>query len=299
MNAWPFGDLKLFGYDLVVIDVPAPFDLYSNAGNDKSPAAHYKLMTWPQIKALPVGQLCRADTLVLNWCCAPSMNIAIRIMEEDWGIKYVSRMTWHKVTKNKKTRWGPGYRVRTGDETCLVGLVGNPDHKPLLSHFDGLARESGRKPDEFYAMVEKRCPRLNFRADVFSRFDREGWDCWGDQSGLFNDENYVHRVRQAEASNAGVLSEASELPLWAGTALPGVPGSVGGELPREASDKNPGRKARLLRAKPTSIGRQVAGSPRGGKGAKSSTSASRDDGVERPRPIKTSRPRPRPKIQGP
>ena len=40
------------------------FDHYSEAGQEKSAAAHYELMPMEEIAALPVPQL---------WCCAPTL----------------------------------------------------------------------------------------------------------------------------------------------------------------------------------------------------------------------------------
>jgi N6-adenosine-specific RNA methylase IME4 len=44
-------------------------------------------------------------------------------------------------------------------------------------------REHSRKPDEFFRRVERYCvgPYL----DLFSRTDREGWACWGEEAGKF------------------------------------------------------------------------------------------------------------------
>jgi N6-adenosine-specific RNA methylase IME4 len=40
-----------------------------------------------------------------------------------------------------------------------------------------------RKPDEFYARVERYCDGPY--VDLFAREQRPNWDCWGDQVDLF------------------------------------------------------------------------------------------------------------------
>ena len=40
-----------------------------------------------------------------------------------------------------------------------------------------------RKPDEFYARLERYCD--GFYVDLFAREQRPNWDCWGDQADLF------------------------------------------------------------------------------------------------------------------
>jgi N6-adenosine-specific RNA methylase IME4 len=47
--------------------------------------------------------------------------------------------------------------------------------------FDGLAREHSRKPDEFYALLERLTPRAR-RADLFSGgIERNGFAGWGER----------------------------------------------------------------------------------------------------------------------
>jgi len=69
-------------------------------------------------------------------------------------------------------------------EPILLCTNGSPDVPALPSLFDGVAREHSRKPDEFYAMVEK-ATRGACRCDLFSRQERQGWDSWGDQTSHF------------------------------------------------------------------------------------------------------------------
>jgi N6-adenosine-specific RNA methylase IME4 len=48
----------------------------------------------------------------------------------------------------------------------------------------GPLRENSRKPDEFFSFVEGLCPAARY-AFLFSRTEREGWDCHGDEVGKF------------------------------------------------------------------------------------------------------------------
>jgi N6-adenosine-specific RNA methylase IME4 len=182
--SWIFDPLPLFGYDLLTIDVPWHFDLYSEKGEGKSAQAHYDCMPLDEIARLPVGQLVGADAWIFSWATAPLLPQAIDILE-GWGFVYVSRLTWRKVTKNGKVRMGPGYVVRTCDETVLVGRIGRPRYAHALpSLFDGVARQHSRKPDEFFRMVEGFAPNAR-RADIFGREQRPGWTVWGNETTKF------------------------------------------------------------------------------------------------------------------
>jgi N6-adenosine-specific RNA methylase IME4 len=49
-------------------------------------------------------------------------------------------------------------------------------------------REHSRKPDEFYALVSKLCPSMS-KLEMFARQSRAGWDCWGDEVGMFSEQS--------------------------------------------------------------------------------------------------------------
>ena len=208
MTDWPFGSLRMFGYDLIALDFPWQFELYSDEGEEKSAQAHYETMTIEEGKALPIGQLARGDCLLLMWATGAMLPQALDLMSA-WGFTYKSEMVWRKVTKNGKVRMGTGYRCRTMHEPVLLGTMGNPKHKPFPSVFDGVARQHSRKPVEFYQLCEKHMPRA-FKADVFSRGGIPGFDCWGNQSNLFDsgDPETTKRGRTAP------IEQAAPMPLF-------------------------------------------------------------------------------------
>jgi N6-adenosine-specific RNA methylase IME4 len=183
---WPFGDLLPFSADVIAIDNPWDFHLYSEAGDEKSAAAQYDTMSIEAIKALPVGHLARGDCLLLMWGCEWMPLSARESVMTAWGFTYKSTMVWRKTTRKGKVRMGTGYRVRGMHEPVHIGTIGNPRHKPFPSVFDGIARQHSRKPEEFYRMVEKHTPHA-FRLDLFSRATRNGWKNWGRESTLFDD----------------------------------------------------------------------------------------------------------------
>ena len=183
---FPFSPLRMFGYDIIDVDPPTPFNLYSEKGAEKSAASHYSLMSWDALGRLPVGHLARANALLLLWACAPTLPMSIRLMES-WGALYKTDLVWRKVTKNGKPRMGPGYRARTLHEHVLVGVFGDGPqiHKPFPSLFDGVAREHSRKPDEYYRMVVERTLGLD-RCCLFARETRPGFEGWGLEAGKFD-----------------------------------------------------------------------------------------------------------------
>jgi N6-adenosine-specific RNA methylase IME4 len=186
MSDWFFAPLRPLYYEVIVIDPALHFKLYSEAGAKKSPQAQYRTMADNDILDLPVGSLASLGCLMFLWATAPKLPLALKMVEA-WGFTYKSVMVWRKVTTNGKVRWGPGYRVRSTGELVIVATLGNPRQTYIPpTIFDGVAREHSRKPEEFYALVEKIMPHAR-RADVFSRQLRPGWESFGDQTLLFEE----------------------------------------------------------------------------------------------------------------
>jgi N6-adenosine-specific RNA methylase IME4 len=185
--SWFFAPLLPLHYELIVIDPPWGFGLYSDEGNGKADQRQYECMQDEQILALPVGELASMDCLLYLWATAPQLPLAIACCER-WGFAYKSFMVWRKLTANGKERMGTGYRVRTTGEIVLVATLGNPKQAVApRTIFDGVAREHSRKPEEFYALCDRVMPHAR-RCDVFSRESRPGWHAFGDEAGKFDAE---------------------------------------------------------------------------------------------------------------
>lgn len=187
MTDWFFDPLVPLHYELIVIDPPWGFDLYSKEGAKKSALAKYELMRDSDILQLPVGKLASMNCLLYCWATAPQLPLAIECVKA-WGFEYKSVLMWRKTTVNGKTRMGTGYRVRSTGEMVVVGTLGNPKQTAIpQTIFDGIAREHSRKPDEFYALCDRVMPEAR-RADVFAREERLGWHSFGNELTKFNAE---------------------------------------------------------------------------------------------------------------
>lgn len=81
-----------------------------------------------------------------------------------------------------KDRIGLGQYLRGQHELCLLGTRGGamlPETRDIPSVLHAPRREHSRKPDEFFAVVERVSPAP--RLDMFARRNRLGWDTWGDE----------------------------------------------------------------------------------------------------------------------
>jgi N6-adenosine-specific RNA methylase IME4 len=178
MSFWPFDPLEVGAYDLVMVDPPWTFALYSEKGEEKSAQAQYGCMTLEQIQRLPIAGLGKPDSLCWLWATNPMLPQGIETLRA-WGYRFVTAGTWAKMTKNGKQAFGTGFVFRCASEQILIGAKGKPKTtRSVRSLIMGPVREHSRKPDEAYVEAERLMPNAR-RADVFSRERRPGWESWG------------------------------------------------------------------------------------------------------------------------
>jgi N6-adenosine-specific RNA methylase IME4 len=121
---------------------------------------------------------------------------------EAWGFEPKAEIVWQKLTKNGKHVFALGHYTRGSHETCVIATRGSvkPASKSIRSTFSakipieptGLFTKGGKprfkaphsaKPDEFFDLVEQLTGPNMKRLELFSRRNREGWTCLGDETG--------------------------------------------------------------------------------------------------------------------
>ena len=185
VGAWPFGDLRMFGYGTILADPPWRFRNFSAAGEEKNPVAHYDCMDAAALRALPVSQLAAPDCALFMWATAPMLPDAITLMMS-WGFTYKSAGAWAKQSSTGD-RWafGTGYCFRSAAEFFLLGTIGKPKihSRSIRNLIVAPIREHSRKPDDLHAHAEALYEGP--RAELFARAPRPGWDVWGNQTDKF------------------------------------------------------------------------------------------------------------------
>jgi N6-adenosine-specific RNA methylase IME4 len=208
-------DLPRNHYQVVLADPPWRFLTRSEKGLGKSPDRHYRTMTLDEVKALPVRDVCAKNAVLFLWIIDTHAEMAFEVVKA-WGFKYKTvGLYWAKTTKDGKSfPIGTGYWTRAnpehaleawqGDEQeverCILATGGAPKRqdKNVPRLMVSPRREHSRKPDETLARVERlvKGPYL----EMFSRTDRPGWDCWGNQAGMFQDRLHKLPALSLEAS---------------------------------------------------------------------------------------------------
>jgi N6-adenosine-specific RNA methylase IME4 len=143
----------------------------------KGAAAHYPLMSLERIKAMPVADLAEDDSHLWLWCTNASLRDGYDVAEA-WGFTPRSVLTWVKF------RLGLGHYLRNSTEHVLFCTRG---HAPVQfrsqpTWINAPVEEHSRKPDEFYAVIERisQGPYL----ELFARRrppSTRGWFIWGNE----------------------------------------------------------------------------------------------------------------------
>jgi N6-adenosine-specific RNA methylase IME4 len=164
-------------FNVIVSDPPWAYE--KRAGDVTHRAdLPYPSMQIDEICALPVADRAEENCVLWLWTTNAFMRDAFKVIDA-WGFQEKTILTW------AKDRMGTGDWLRGKTEHCIMAVRGKPivqltNETTLL---EGPLREHSRKPDEFYALVEKLCPGT--KLEMFCREARTGWAKWGAETEKF------------------------------------------------------------------------------------------------------------------
>jgi N6-adenosine-specific RNA methylase IME4 len=158
----------------VIVADPPWSDDHRASDPSRREVCPYPVMSVEEICAMDIAALAHEDAVLWLWTTNRHLPEAFRVVEA-WGFTYKTMLTW------AKDRMGLGDWLRGQTEHCLLASRGRPtlvlSNQTTLIH--GPRREHSRKPDEFFALVEKLCP--GSKVELFCREPRPGWAAWGDE----------------------------------------------------------------------------------------------------------------------
>jgi N6-adenosine-specific RNA methylase IME4 len=176
----PFAGLPLHGAGVVLADPAWWFATRSPKGWQKSAHHHYPCMATEDIAALPVGELCRPDCVLVLWSTQVHVPIAHAVMAA-WGFTSKTMGAWAKQSRTGRCwAFGTGYLLRSSVEFFLVGTRGRPVQRSrsVRNLIVAPVREHSRKPDAMYELIEQAWPGPY--VELFARYPRRGWSQWND-----------------------------------------------------------------------------------------------------------------------
>lgn len=162
-------------YQLIYADPPWRYDF--SKSDSREIENQYPTMELEDICSLPVGKWTDTDCTLFMWATSPKLDQAFGVIQS-WGFTYKTCMVW------VKDKIGMGYYARQQHELLLIATLGEPPtpepaNRPS-SVVNAVRTEHSRKPDEFYAILERMYPNIN-KLEMFCREPRQGWNAWGNQ----------------------------------------------------------------------------------------------------------------------
>ncbi|KAI0824607.1 MT-A70-domain-containing protein [Trametes gibbosa] len=199
---WINCDLRRFDYSVLgkfhVIMADPPWDIHMSLP--------YGTMTDDEMRAMPIPAL-QDEGLLFLWVTGRAMEVGRECMRH-WGYTRVDEVVWVKTNQLQRViRTGrTGHWLNHTKEHMLVGVKTVADAEGRLKFPDwvnrGLdtdvvvseVRETSRKPDEVYGMIERMCPGGR-KIEIFGRKHntRPGWLTLGNQLGV--DQIYEEDLR--------------------------------------------------------------------------------------------------------
>ncbi|KAJ0971095.1 hypothetical protein J5N97_019054 [Dioscorea zingiberensis] len=177
---WINCDIRNFRMDILgqfgVIMADPPWDIHMELP--------YGTMADDEMRNLNVPAL-QTDGLIFLWVTGRAMELG-RDCLELWGYKRVEEIIWVKTNQLQRIiRTGrTGHWLNHSKEHCLVGIKGNPEVNRNIDTDVIVAevRETSRKPDEMYPLLERISPRTR-KLELFARMHNThaGWLSLGNQ----------------------------------------------------------------------------------------------------------------------
>lgn len=214
------------GYPLMYADCPWKYRDKANAG-ERGADYKYPTLTVGELKALrPEALRLAGQSCALGfWATAPMMAEAREVLAA-WGFKYSTiAVVWIKSTKVAerlqavakklgvsfedlvrtlaeegltvfRPKKGMGNWTRSNAEFLLLGTRGKVERvsKGIGSVVVTEPREHSRKPDEVRDLLVQLFGEVP-RIELFARESAAGWDSWGLEVGVFDEEEGVEDGR--------------------------------------------------------------------------------------------------------
>jgi N6-adenosine-specific RNA methylase IME4 len=196
-DSTPFSTRRKYG--VIYADPPWSFRNWSKKGTGRNAVSHYDCLDFAALSRLPVSDLAAENCALFLWATDPLLPKAIELIQS-WGFEYKT-VAFYWVKLNTKAKHdadyftGLGYWSRANPEQCLLATRGKPSRlaKDVRRLVVEKRREHSRKPDCVRERIERLVGGPYF--ELFARETKPDWDCWGNQTALF-DKGAVQTRRQ-------------------------------------------------------------------------------------------------------
>ncbi|XP_008544272.1 N(6)-adenine-specific methyltransferase METTL4 [Microplitis demolitor] len=166
-------------FDFILMDPP-----WWNKFIRRNKTNSYKMMFNEEINKIPVNKLLNFDGIIAIWCTNSQnhYNYIIDVIFPLWGIKYLAKWYWVKVTKSGETICDFSYSsVKQPFEFLIFGCLNEnlstkiPDKKIIMSVPSAI---HSHKPPIVDVLKLYLPPNPNC-LEIFARYLLPGWTSWG------------------------------------------------------------------------------------------------------------------------
>ena len=146
---------------------------------EKSVRDHYPVMSFKELKALPVIDVAGDNSLLFLWVISSKFLECVDVAKS-WGFKYITVVfVWHK-----DSHFVLGSYTHGECELCLIcrrGKIPQPRGSRKERQFIMAKRgKHSEKPVEARKRIERMFPTQS-KIELFARERVEGWDVWGNE----------------------------------------------------------------------------------------------------------------------
>ena len=151
---------------------------------------HYPLMKTKAICELPVADITSDSAHLYLWVTNNFLEDGLQVVES-WGFRYITMITW------VKDKFGLGQYFRGQTEHVLFAVKGMLPYKigksgkrcqhPTVFHAP--RAKHSQKPEDMRKIIEHVSGDEDRRMiELFARASVDGWDAWGNQVGILNEQ---------------------------------------------------------------------------------------------------------------
>ncbi|KAK2194330.1 bifunctional MT-A70-like/S-adenosyl-L-methionine-dependent methyltransferase superfamily [Babesia duncani] len=169
-------DFSIFNPYIAVVMADPPWDIHMDLP--------YGTMKDSEMKNLKIQDI-QSEGLLFLWVTGRTLEVGKECMEL-WGYRLIDEILWIKTNQLQRViRTGrTGHWINHSKEHCLIGIKGTPninryiDCDVLVSE----VRETSRKPDEIYRIIERIAPG-SLKLEIFGRGHniRNNWITLGNE----------------------------------------------------------------------------------------------------------------------
>jgi N6-adenosine-specific RNA methylase IME4 len=146
------------GFGVIVIDPPWDVSDEGDANQVGRANPHYVTMPIAEILKMPVKNIAAADCRLYLWITNRSLFKGLDLIDA-WGFRYVTCLTWAKITAAGKPAIGMGKYFRGSTEQILFAVRGSQANVDREGGW--FAAQRGKhghssKPVEIYQLIESR-----------------------------------------------------------------------------------------------------------------------------------------------